>query len=69
MEWKHPDNSIVKCKYSVIYYEEKDYDGDYVKEINIFSYDGITGTFKSRTNGDRIKYKDILKWFPLPDID
>jgi hypothetical protein len=66
-EWREPSKDIVNFTYIVIYYEVL-IDDENEKDIGIFSYDGIRGIFRNRNGGESIKYKDILKWFPVPDI-
>lgn len=69
MNWLNPNQDIINHKYTVIYYKIFYEDGEEYRNIDIFYFDGISNRFRSKNQSGIIRYKDILKWFPLPSIE
>lgn len=65
-EWLQPDTSIVKHNCSIIHFQYIDGDGEIAEDVDIFYFRGISNTFSSKYN--TIKYRDIISWFPLPEL-
>ena len=69
IHWLDPAKTIVDFRYSVIHYEIVDHEGEVKRNIDVFMFSPLGGVFRSNNGHITIKYRDILKWFPLPDID
>lgn len=69
MNWLEPTTEMIKHKYVVVFYEYIDCTDEIAKNVDVFYFNGLSNVFVSNNNYTKIKYKDVLKWFPLPNVE
>lgn len=67
-EWMNPIIDMTKYQRIVaLYYIENDEECLELK-MDILSFDGICNVFRGNSGFPAIKYKDIKKWIPIPEL-
>lgn len=67
-EWTQRVPSMTNYRYTAIVSCYEDCEGDAYFEMAVYSFDGITNTFMERDGNRRLKYKDVVLWYPIPAL-
>lgn len=71
-QWRKPSTDITNYHYTVILFMEsyEDLEGEEREslQMDFFIYNTLQGLFYSLHGCREIRFKDIVRWYPVPEI-